>query len=455
MPGPPSALDVRRPRVVVAGGGVGAVEAVLALRALSGARTAIELVAPTEEFVYRPLAVAEPFGYAPARRLPLARLARTHGVHHHRAAVTAVDAQRCRVELAGGGELGYDGLIVALGARPRDWLPGALTFGGPQDVAAYRGVLEEVEAGAVGRLLFAAPPGVSWTLPLYELALLTAAWAAERRVIGLRLLLATPEATPLEVFGPAAARTVRDLLGDRGIELLAQRQVTATNGRNVRLADGSTLTADRVVTMPRLTGNPVPGLPRDADGFIPTDAHGAVEGMTDVYAVGDATTFPVKQGGLAAQQADAAAAAIAAAAGVPVDEAPFEPVMRGLLLTGVTSAYLRADPSAAGAEGSIAAFNPLWWPPTKIAGRYLAPYLADQPELAGTPELAEREPAPDEERARRDREELRRLALAFAHADAEEGDHRSGLRWLQVLERMDGVLRPEHEALRRRWTAEA
>ena len=61
------------------------------------------------------------------------------------------------------------------------------------------------------------------------------------------------------------------------------------------------------------------------------DEHGRVSGIEDVYAAGDATTFPIKQGGLAAQQAVAAAEAIVARHGTDLDPQPFRPVLRGML----------------------------------------------------------------------------------------------------------------------------
>ena len=60
--------------------------------------------------------------------------------------------------------------------------------------------------------------------------------------------------------------------------------------------------------------------------------------LEDVFAAGDIANFPIKQGGLAAQQADAAAEAIAAEAGAQVDPQPFKPVLRGILLTGLSAA---------------------------------------------------------------------------------------------------------------------
>jgi sulfide:quinone oxidoreductase len=96
-----------------------------------------------------------------------------------------------------------------------------------------------------------------------------------------------------------------------------------------------------------------------------------------VYAAGDITSFPVKQGGIAAQQADAVAESIAALAGAPVTPQPFRPVLRGLLLTGATPTYLRAEPAGGSGETSTISPEPLWWPPAKIVGRYLAPFLAE------------------------------------------------------------------------------
>jgi sulfide:quinone oxidoreductase len=118
------------------------------------------------------------------------------------------------------------------------------------------------------------------------------------------------------------------------------------------------------------------------DGFIPVDQHGRVEGLTDVYAAGDAVEFPVKQGGLAAQQADVVAAHAASRYGARADVAPFRPVLRGMLLTGGEPRFLRSSP--AGADPHVSdAWYPLWWPPTKIAGRYLAPYLFQRGEVEG------------------------------------------------------------------------
>ena len=102
-------------------------------------------------------------------------------------------------------------------------------------------------------------------------------------------------------------------------------------------------------------------------------------GEERVYAAGDMTSRPLKQGGLASQQADVIAQAIASAEGAGPPPAPYRPVLRGLLLTGRTPLYLRND----GERGSEAvAGEPQWWPAHKIASRRLGPYLAASVEAA-------------------------------------------------------------------------
>jgi sulfide:quinone oxidoreductase len=93
------------------------------------------------------------------------------------------------------------------------------------------------------------------------------------------------------------------------------------------------------------------------------------------------TTRPLKQGGLAAQQADVAAADIAATAGAAIDVLPYQPMLQGVLLTGEEPEFLQRRPQASPA--SEAALEPLWWPAQKVVGRHLGRYL----ETLGAPTL--------------------------------------------------------------------
>jgi sulfide:quinone oxidoreductase len=374
-------------RVVVAGGGVAALEATLALRALAQEPVEIELIAPETEFVYRPLAVTDPFRIGETRRFPLAPLVEAAGGRLRHGRVAAVDPDRRAIRTAEGAERSYDALLVALGARPREAVPGALTFSGPESGEELSSMLEQALAGGTRRIVFALPAGVAWPLPLYELALLTRSFLVDHGTTGVELTLLTPEERPLALFGTEASEAIAELLSIRGIECLTRETPIDFERGVLRVAAGDALEADRVVALPRLEGPQLAGLPSTAEGFLPVDAYCHVGSEPDVYAAGDATQFPLKQGGIAAQQADVVATDIATRVGSTVEPRPFRPVLRGLLLTGMTARFLRAEP---GTAASSVDTEPLWWPPAKIVGRYLAPFLASKLGLSEeAPQLVE------------------------------------------------------------------
>jgi sulfide:quinone oxidoreductase len=362
--------------VLICGGGVAGLEAMLALRELAGEIVDVELVAPEHHFFYRPLAVAEPFGGPRVFSWELADLARAAGAEFAPGELRRLDIQAHVAELASGQEVGYDALLLACGARTQVAVAGALTFRGPADVERFRALLDEVKSGVYKRLVFAVPSGIVWPLPLYELALLTAT-EFEREGHEVALVIVTSEPRPLALFGTSASAAVEALLTEHGIDVRASTYPAEVTDGVLRCVPGGEIAADRVVALPRLTGPSIEGVQRDRNGFVLTDTHGRVAGARDVYAAGDLTAFPIKQGGLAAQQADAAAEAIAAHAGAIPEARPFRPVLRALLLTGGTPSFLRVELGGGHGETSTASDEPLWWPPGKIVGRYLAPFLAE------------------------------------------------------------------------------
>jgi sulfide:quinone oxidoreductase len=363
-------------RVVIAGGGVAALETMVALRALAEDRVDVMLVAPDDVFAYRPLAVAEPFGLGTIARFSLPTLAAGSGATYEQGAVVLASPEAHQVYTSRGRTLDYDVLVVAPGVTSHEGIPGAATFGGPANTRVIGTLLEELGAGLLRRLVFAVPTGMSWTLPLYELALLTAQRCAAEG-ISPELILVTPEEIPLGVFGAEASSAIRTLLEDRGIALRTGVHATSFMDSLLEIVGRRPIEADRVVALPSVNGRIIEGIPHDDDGFIAVDTLGRVAGLEDVYAAGDVTSFPVKQGGIAAQQADSVASAIAAEAGAELIPVPFEPVLRGLLLTGGSPAYFRAEIQGGKGKPAIVDDEPLWWPAGKIAARYLSPYLAE------------------------------------------------------------------------------
>jgi sulfide:quinone oxidoreductase len=377
------------PRVLVAGGGVAGLEACLALRSFLGEdELSIDMLCREDRFEYRPLAVLEAFDGAPAWSMKLERFAADQDVRLLRDALAAVEPDRHVAITAFSGRLSYDALLICVGARPVRALPGAITFRGGADAATLRAALDAVAPGEAATIAFAVPFGAFWTLPLYELAILAAA-RLQARGTRAQVVITSPEAAPLEAFGVAASTAVAKLLEAHDIEFTAHARAVAADAGELELDDGRRIGAAAVVTLPGLVGRRVPGIPQDNEGFIAVDEHGRVPGADGVYAAGDVTAFPLKQGGLATQQADAAADAMLAARGGPIVPRPFEPVLKGVLYTDREPAYLRARLAG---EGSEPRTYSMWWPPSKIAGRHLAPYLATR---AGAPRAPEVRPERD------------------------------------------------------------
>jgi len=370
-------------RVLIVGGGVAGLEAALALRELAGERVATTLLAPAAEFVYRPMRVREPFGYSEARRYPLDDIGRDIGIELIRDAFKWLDPDARTVHTESGEKLEYDALLLAPGAVLKPRFKHAVTLDDSQLDEQLHGLIQDVEDGYVHKLAFISPTPMPWPLPLYELALMTARRAYDMNV-DMSVTLATPEDAPLAVFGAKASEAVDKLLVDNGILFIPSAHCETPAAGRVSISPGSReLMVDRVVALPQLFGPSLPGVPLHAhNGFVPIDAHCKVTGLERVYAAGDATDFPVKFGGIASQQADTAAEAIAALAGAAIEPAPFAPVLHGALLGGPRPLYLSAHVTGGHGSSSEVSEAPTAAPPTKIVAKYLAPYLESRDQAA-------------------------------------------------------------------------
>lgn len=443
-------------QVLVAGGGVAALETVLALADTAGDRVAVEMISPTEQFTLQALSVAQPFGGEEPHTIDLARFCEQHGARFRRDALAEVWSEQRRVLTAAAEELPYDALLLAFGAKRVEALAGTHAFRGAADAEWFAGLLGQLERGSIKRLAFVVPTAVHWALPLLELALLTSRWLDQHDVDGAELSFVTHESAPLLVFGDRISEHIAALLAGAGIELHASQPVSAVADGAVRDEVGRTLLeADEIVTLPALRVGEIPGIAQGRHGFIACDAEMRVEGTQNVWVAGDASWFPIKQGGIAAQQAEVAAGWIAAAAGADVLPEAFCPVLRAALLTGDEPQFMRREIGIGRADATTAlAASPLWWPPGKVAGPRLAPYLAR--EWGGSladPTGRFEDLFPEEAEDERDEEHRAalKLALNYARVDADEGHLDDALRWLDVAERLNVTLPPAYVEQRQAW----
>ncbi len=364
-------------RVIIAGGGVAALETALALGDLASDRTDVTVLAPNAELVYRPMTVREPFAYGSARRYPLAPIVEQAGAKLLADELVWVEPASQRIHTKSGEPLEYDALVLALGAKASQRYTHALTIDDRHLDETLQGLIQDVEGGYLRSVAFVSPGRMAWPLPLYELALMTAGRAYDMGV-ELSVTIITPEDAPLAIFGTAVSDAVSELLEKAGIqEINSAYAEIPTQGQVVINPGDRRLQVDRAVALPELYGPSVRGIPLGEHGFIPVDPYGQVPDVGPIYAAGDATAFAIKHGGIASEQADTVALAVAALAGAPVTPVHFDPVIHGMLLTNAKPLYLTAKITGGHGFSSEVGDTPTWSPPSKIAAKYLAPCLEE------------------------------------------------------------------------------
>lgn len=372
-----------KPKVLIVGGGIAGLESALALKEICGRRVHVGLVAPENTATYRPLAVAEPFGLAKRFRINLGVFAMSQDVDVHLGEVDRVDPGARQVHCTNGTSYDYDFLIVATGARRKATLEGAISFVDHEGISRFEHMLYRLERGEIESVAFCSGAKSGWFLPMYELALMTATFAKERNT-PVEISVVTPESSPLVAFGAHNSADVAQLLDNAGIEVHTGRHPESFEDRELRLVPDGAVPADEVVAMPTLEGPAIPGLPSDQDGFLPVDEACRITGCEREFAAGDATNFPVKQGGVAAQMANAAVRAIAVEIDVLVDAKPFRPTLDGTLLTGKGAHHLRQSLVMGTSETSQHQLSPDWLPLAKVTAPFLVDYLGEHSDFPGS-----------------------------------------------------------------------
>jgi sulfide:quinone oxidoreductase len=343
---------VERRKVLIVGGGIAGIEALMALADLGDRRLDIELVAEKPGFVLRPQIIGEPWG-GPPLHIALDRLCHDFGARFTPGSVVGVNTDARHVVTAGGDTIEYERLLMAPGARSSLAYTGTRTIG-------FGALPRALATGGSGSFAIVVPASARWTLPAYELALLITANGRSARVV-------TDEHVPLQLFGPSTYSATREMLERHG--------VTADNRAGRPLLGPIEDLAGTVVSLPLLNGPAIAGLPVDDHGFIRVGPDMRVPDAVDVFAAGDATVGPIKQGGLAAQQADTAASEIVRSCGSETPRTDYAPVLRGKLTAGDgDELYLRRVLD--GLDSGTARQDPLWQPSGVVCAWRLARWLS-------------------------------------------------------------------------------
>jgi sulfide:quinone oxidoreductase len=402
------------PRIVVAGGGPAALEALLTLaERLPAERRQLVLLAPNRSLTYRPLSAVAEFATHPPRELALADLAAATGAALVEDAVAVVDSPRRRVLTRDGEWLGFDHLLLAVGASalpaPEAWLP----WPAQGEPGVLYGLLAAIGSGGFERIAVVVPERTGWPLAGYELAAILGA-AADATGSPARVSLLAEARRPLAPLGDEVEALVGAELARAGVEVAAGAtvrpyvppppeliedwypalirrllapQAPPTHLREVEVG-GERVEFDLVITLPRSHGRGVSGLPADEHGFIVVDDRFRSPASDRVWAAGDCTTLPVKHSALAVAEADVAADAIASAAGARVETPAPPPTLTGVLVSGAAERWWEENTDLPG--DLEPATHCLWWPPGRVLGGRLAHFVAHRdpsahPLLVGHP----------------------------------------------------------------------
>jgi sulfide:quinone oxidoreductase len=365
-------------KVVIAGGGVAALEGALALHELASELVSITIVAPNPEFVYRPLLVHEPFTPSVTASYSVEEIAKRAGAELVVDSFKWLDPRARVLNTEQGKTLEYDAVLLAIGARAHARFRDVLTLDDSRIREQLAGLVASIDRGTLNTVAFVVPSLPIWSLPAYELALMTAnrARAADHDV---GVLLITPEDSPLAALGVNASAEVADLLGGAGVTTITSASCQIREPGRIDLYPlRSSIVVDEIVALPELYAPSLPGVPTSAErGFVTIDSYGAVHGLNCVYAAGDLTDTPVKHGGLSADQADVAAQAIAALAGAPLEPRPLRPALHVMLLGAAKPLFIRSQMLGEHGVDIELSNDPLWQPPQKLHSEYLGPVLAE------------------------------------------------------------------------------
>ena len=311
-------------RVVIVGGGFGGLETALYVRQRLGDRATVTLISDRENFLFKPYLTYIPFGLMPeVLKIDLGNIARTNHFVFYQGRVQRLDPDRKEIRIDGLA-LPYDFLILATGVAiaPEEiaglyeyahmvWRTATMVC----LRAALQQLLADVEAGRRRRVVFLVPPGCQWAGPLYEMACMLETWLRGKGArSGVDMVVLTAESAYMQVFGPRMHKVIEEELDRRHIEAYTAHYVERVEPDSLISQDGERLPYDLLIASPTYVASTLWNeLPVDERGFLRTEpATRQVVNHPDIYAVGDASDYPIKQAFLALLQADAAAEHLAA-----------------------------------------------------------------------------------------------------------------------------------------------
>lgn len=316
-------------RILILGGGMGGVEAAIALNQELKGNYQIDLISNRDFLYIYPASIWLTVGKRTLEDLsvPLPQLAEIHGFNFLQEEVKEVRANE-QLVVTTSEEHSYDYLIIALGGsklKPKGVENTLSICGSPADgMQIQERFLALVEQGE-GRIAcgFSGNPQDATAVrggPVFEVLFNFDTYLREK---GLRdrfkLTFFSPSDAPGKRLGTGGLAQVQQLFQERNITTVTGKKVKEFTSSGVVFEDDTEVLTDLTVFTPGMTGTPIlkqSDLPLTAAGFVTVGDTAQVEGFENCYAIGDSSYFAgpdwrARQGHLAEVMARTAAENIA------------------------------------------------------------------------------------------------------------------------------------------------
>jgi NADH dehydrogenase FAD-containing subunit len=295
------------PKVLVLGGNFGGLTAALSIKDRLQSDVDVTVISASDQFLFNPSLIWMPFGKRTAKQItfPVEPTYTEAGVEFVHAAAEAIDPERKTVT-AGGGEYGYDYLVIATGYR-NDFtiVPGLGPNGHANTITTLADAEQAAEAWTrflkkPGDVVIAATQGAGCFGAAYEF-LFNASYQLKKAGLKGKLKMTFVTSEPfLGHFGiggmPGAEGMVKLFLKKDGIDHITNMALEYVDKDVVKLADGRALPYAYAMIVPPFLGQDVvrdsPGI-GDAKGYAPVRNTYQTKQYNDVYAVGIAAGIPL------------------------------------------------------------------------------------------------------------------------------------------------------------------
>ncbi|MBI4910756.1 MAG: NAD(P)/FAD-dependent oxidoreductase [Acidobacteria bacterium] len=287
--------------IVVLGGGVGGMVAANEIRRQLPSAHRVVLVEKNAQHAFAPSFLWLMTGDREPDQIrrPLAGLLR-RGVELVQGEVLGIDPVHRKVRTSAA-ELGYDQLVIALGADlAPDAIPGLAaashTFFTLDGATRLRDALRTFAGGRIAVVVSALPykcPGAP-----HEGAMLIADYFRRRGMSSqVEIQLFTPESQPMPVAGPQLGEAVRGMLQSKGVGFHPLHKLKAVDPgvREMTFDNGVQCGYDLLVAVPPHRAPKAvveAGLTNQA-GWVPVDPRTLRTSQNGVYAIGDVTAIPI------------------------------------------------------------------------------------------------------------------------------------------------------------------